>query len=158
MVVTAITIISGGQTGADRGALDAAQILGLKSGGWVPRGRRAEDGRIPDKYQRLQEAPDRTYATRTRLNVEDSDGTAIFCQGELQGGSLLTAEIATKSCRPLVVLDFSRLPVQQAAQQLVDFIRSYQISRLNCAGPRASTDPQIARLTKDCLLAAFQIF
>jgi len=86
-------IISGGQTGVDRGALDAAARLGIAHGGWCPRGRRAEDGEIPERY-RLRETPSRRYAQRTAWNVRDSDATLVLIEGDLAGGTALTVRLA----------------------------------------------------------------
>ncbi len=94
-------IISGGQTGVDRAALDVGLALGLKAGGWCPQGRRAEDGVIPERYP-LVETPERNDQARTRRNVEDSDGTLILNRGTLDGGTALTVTHARqigKSCR-----------------------------------------------------------
>ncbi|MEM9660625.1 MAG: putative molybdenum carrier protein, partial [Planctomycetota bacterium] len=99
-----ITIVSGGQTGADRAALDFAIAADLPHGGWCPRGRRAEDGPIADKY-RLRETPSDSYRQRTEWNVRDSDATAIFTlECEMRGGTKLTAEIAARLDKPLCVL------------------------------------------------------
>ena len=84
-----LKIISGGQTGADRAALDVALTLSLPIGGWCPQGRRAEDGVIPDRYP-LLETPERNYQARTRRKIEDSDGTLILNLGQLGGGTALT--------------------------------------------------------------------
>jgi len=83
-------IVSGGQTGADRAALDVALDLGITCGGWVPKGRLAEDGEIPVDYPNLVEAEDAEPNTRTALNIRDSDATLILSQGELHGGSMFT--------------------------------------------------------------------
>jgi hypothetical protein len=84
-------IISGGQTGADRAALDAAIEYGVPHGGWIPKGRRTEDGRLPDRYI-LQETSNIGYPQRTKLNILDSDGTLIFSHGKLTGGICLYLE------------------------------------------------------------------
>ncbi len=99
-------IISGGQTGVDRAALDAALQCGFPCGGWCPKGRRAEDGRIDDRYP-LSETPKRRYQQRTEWNVRDSDGTLILATGELTGGTLLTARLAEEYERPLFYVDLS---------------------------------------------------
>ena len=83
-------IVSGGQTGADRAALDIALELGFESGGWVPLGRQAEDGKIPDRYPNLRETDSPLPAVRTELNVRDSDATLIVSHGTLVGGTALT--------------------------------------------------------------------
>ena len=91
-------IISGGQTGADRAALDVAMELGIPHGGWIPQGRRTEEGKLPEGY-RLRETKSIDYAQRTGLNVVDSDGTLIASHGELAGGSALTQKMAAKRTR-----------------------------------------------------------
>ena len=92
-------IISGGQTGVDRAALDVALALGLAVGGGCPKGRRAEDGIIPDRYP-LTETPEPNYEARTRRNVEDADGTLILNRGKLDGGTALTAATPARSASP----------------------------------------------------------
>jgi len=92
-------IISGGQTGVDRAALDVGLALGLAVGGWCPKGRRAEDGGIPDRYP-LMETPERNYQSRTRRNIEDSDGTLLLNQGKLDGGTALTVAHARQIGKP----------------------------------------------------------
>ena len=102
-------IISGGQTGADRAALDVAIILNIPQGGWVPKGRLAEDGPIHTKYQ-LQEMPTDSYKARTEQNVIDSDGTLIISHGELTGGSAYTRKMAMKHGKPWYHADLNKLP------------------------------------------------
>lgn len=97
-------IISGGQTGADRGGLDAAIALKIPHGGWCPRGRKAEDGVIPTKYK-LKESKSSFYQERTKKNVLDSDATVVFCYGKPSGGSKLTAEYAGKCRKPFLTVD-----------------------------------------------------
>jgi hypothetical protein len=92
-------IVSGGQTGVDRGALDAAIAAGLDHGGWCPTGRKAEDGTIPEKYQ-LSETSSSSYAGRTALNVRDSGGTLVLSKGLIRGGTRLTIELASRYDRP----------------------------------------------------------
>ena len=99
-----LTIVSGGQTGVDRGALLGAQEAGLACGGWCPRGRRAEDGPISARFP-LRETDTTDYAERTHRNVRDSDGTLLLQFGELRGGSALTSEAAGERGKPLLVLD-----------------------------------------------------
>lgn len=99
-------IVSGGQTGADRAALDAAIDCNIAHGGWCPAKRLAEDGVIDKKYQ-LQETESSNYAVRTKANVLDSDVTIIFSHGELMGGSLLTKELAKKLSKPCLHIDLN---------------------------------------------------
>lgn len=96
-----ITIISGGQTGADRAALDFAIKHGFAHGGWCPRGRQAEDGSLPDRYD-LRETPSRKYAQRTEWNVRDSDATAVFSiAADPHGGTRLTLVLAERLDKPV---------------------------------------------------------
>lgn len=135
-------IISGGQTGADRAALDAAREVGCPHGGWLPEGRKAEDGPLPSCYE-LRELRSRSYKKRTEQNVIDSDGTLICSHGELSGGSLLTQNFAHKHDRPCLHLDFTLLSPGEALVIVTAWIRQNRIGVLNVAGPRASGDPCI---------------
>lgn len=127
-------LISGGQTGVDRAALDVALEFGIPCGGWCPRGRRAEDGRIPARFP-LQECSSRNYAVRTRLNVVESDGTLILTRGSLSGGTALTESIARELGKPSVVID---LVAEFDAQPVEEWIAENRIRTLNVAGPRES--------------------
>jgi len=136
-------VVSGGQTGADRAALDAALSLSLDHGGWCPRGRRAEDGEIHPRY-RLTETDSAGYRDRTRRNVEDTDGTLIFNKGELQGGTLLTRRYAETAGRPCKVVDPDD---EDSLDEVLLWITDNRIKTLNVAGPRASRQPLIYRST-----------
>lgn len=149
-------IVSGGQTGADRAALDAALELGLDVGGWVPLGRQAEDGIIPDRYPNLKEAESELPAVRTELNVRDSDATVIFSHGALMGGTALTESIARKLSKPLLHLDLERMSGLNASAELVDWLVRQRIGTLNVAGSRESQDPAIYAGTKRVLMAALR--
>src|SRR6267142_1460190 len=102
-------IVSGGQTGADRAALDFALASRIPIGGWVPKGRLAEDGRIPERYAGLVETESADPAVRTARNVRDSDGTLILSHGPLDGGSLFTHREAVRTGRPALHLDLGQL-------------------------------------------------
>ncbi len=128
-------LVSGGQTGVDRAALDAALELGVPVGGWVPRGRLAEDGRIPDRYP-MREAEAADYANRTRLNVRDSDATLIITRGAPAGGTALTIEFARELGRPVRIVD---LDGDVDVDGLGDWIAG--VETLNVAGPRESGVP-----------------
>ena len=123
-------IISGGQTGADRAALDAAIELGIPHGGWVPKGRLAEDGPIHTKYQ-VQEMPTDSYTARTEQNVIDSDGTLILSHGELTGGSGFTRKMAMKHGKPWYHADLNKMPSFQAAMIIEDWVSKNGIIRKN---------------------------
>jgi hypothetical protein len=133
-------IVSGGQTGVDRGALDAALGVGFPCGGWCPPGRRAEDGRIPDRYP-LQCIEQGGYRQRTRRNVIDSDGTLIVHHHRLSSGTLLTLEFCVQQHKPFVSIDAAEVSTQRGADLLEDFIEKNAINVLNVAGPRGSGWP-----------------
>ena len=134
-------IISGGQTGADRAALDWAIAHGIPHGGWCPAGRRAEDGVIPDVYQQT-ETPGQNYEQRTKWNVRDSDATLIISQGPyLTGGSKRTLEFAIALVKPCLHLHAGLDP----AAILRDFLAQHPVAVLNIAGPRESTEQGIGR-------------
>jgi hypothetical protein len=151
------TIVSGGQTGADRAALDVAIELGLQIGGWVPKGRLAEDGHVPDRYTGLVEAESSERAVRTTLNVRDSDATVIISHGALTGGSLLTLEEAIRQRKPVLHLDPTAIGSQSAAvARLREWLAVVDPGVLNVAGPRASENPAIYAAVRMILLAALQ--
>jgi hypothetical protein len=134
-------IISGGQTGADRAALDAALACSVPHGGWCPRGRLAEDGPIPEIY-RLRETEGRSYLARTEKNVKISDGTVIFTLGALTAGSARTADFARRHRKPWLHVVVGE-DVAAAAHAVNRFVETYDIRELNVAGPRESSDPMI---------------
>ena len=133
-------IVSGGQTGADRGALDAALSLNVDHGGWCPKGRLAEDGIIPSHYC-LAETASSQYRVRTEQNVIDSDGTLIVFRGVLQGGTELTRRLAIKHGKPHLLMDVLEPPDPSVVRQ---WIVAEKIAVLNVAGPRESSAPGIA--------------
>jgi hypothetical protein len=140
-------IISGGQTGVDRGALDAALSLKIAHGGWCPKGRLAEDGVIPSRY-RLTETDSSQYHVRTEKNVCDADGTLIVYRGILQGGTELTRRLAVRHSKPLLMIDtLQPIGVDEIQRWLAD--RSIRV--LNVAGPRESSVPGIAEETQRLL-------
>jgi len=133
-------IVSGGQTGVDRGALDAALAVGFECGGWAPGDRMAEDGVIADRYP-LTVLPNGNYRQRTRLNVVDSDGTAILYEGYLSDGTRLTRDLCELVNRPCILISALETPDSIAAAAVVKFIEDNNIGTLNVAGPRASGWP-----------------
>lgn len=139
-------IISGGQTGADRAALDVAIKLDIHHGGWIPKGRKTEDGTLPRRY-RLREMQTDSYPKRTEQNVVDSDGTLIITHGPLTRGSNLTKKMAVKHDRPWIHVDLDNLSVDAAIQILKAWINGNEINTLNVAGSRASKDPTIYQAT-----------
>ena len=132
-------VISGGQTGVDRAALDVALELGIPCGGWCPRGRRAEDGRIPERYP-LRETLSAGYAQRTEWNVRDADGTLVLHRGALRGGTALTVALARRLGKPCLTADLAA-GVDLAA--VLDWLAAQQVAILNVAGPRESHAPGI---------------
>lgn len=133
-------IVSGGQTGVDRGALEAALSIGVAHGGWCPRGRRAEDGRVPLRYD-LRETDSSRYDIRTEKNILDSDATLIIHQGPLTAGTALTRRLAQLHGKPLRLIDLA-LPIDWNASQR--WLMAAQVHVLNVAGPRESSCPGIA--------------
>jgi hypothetical protein len=137
-----LTIVSGGQTGVDRGALDAALAAGAPCGGWCPAGRLAEDGRVPDKYP-LRELKSGGYPERTLANVRDSDGTLVIYAGKLEGGTEHTALLCVKLGKPHQLIDGNDVDIDGAVELTKSFIARHPIETLNVAGPRASKQPQL---------------
>ena len=133
-------IISGGQTGVDRGVLDAALKYKFLCGGWCPAGRRAEDGLIPRHYP-LKEMPTKNYLDRTRQNVEDSDGTLIITREAPFGGTKETIDWAYKLSKPYMVVDLKK---DVNVPTICAWIKTSDIKILNVAGPRESKCPGIA--------------
>jgi Circularly permutated YpsA SLOG family len=136
-----VKIISGGQTGVDRAALDVALKHGIESGGWCPTGRLDEIGRIPDRYP-VEELEDGGFIERTLQNIKDSDGTVIIYPGKLSGGTEQTLHFCVEQRRPHELIDASKVSTQKAAQLIADFVRENKIDILNVAGPRASEWPE----------------
>jgi aryl-alcohol dehydrogenase-like predicted oxidoreductase len=143
-------VISGGQTGVDRAALDWALANGIAHGGWCPRGRRAEDGVLPAHYL-LQETESAGYRQRTKRNIQDSDGTLIVNRGELTGGTLLTQDLARKLGKPCHVIDAEHGPTPAAAAALLAWITANRVRTLNIAGPRESKQAGIYSETVNIL-------
>ncbi len=148
-------IISGGQTGADRAALDFALHFGIECGGWVPKGRKAEDGVIPAHYPNLVEAESDDPNVRTACNVRDSDATLVVSRGAPSGGSAFTVEVAMRHGKPVFHVDLNRESMDQAVPQVCRWLQDLHPVTLNVAGPRASEDPEIYHLTKAVLESTF---
>ncbi len=150
-----LTIVSGGQTGADRAALDAALAADTPCGGWCPEGRLAEDGTVPEQYP-LVELAGAGYARRTHANVRDSDGTVLFCIRTPSGGTELTLKYCLELRRPYLLIDTAELTTGRAAEGLRAFIESNAIERLNVAGPRASHSPAIYPYVREAIAILLQ--
>ena len=147
-------IISGGQTGADRAALDFAIEHGIRHAGWCPKGRIAEDGVIHSRYA-LGETPSANYVQRTAWNVRDSKGTAVFTiRQTLTGGSKATGEFAAGYGRPWIHL--SKEATADPVTALRDFLVQNKVTVLNVAGSRASKEPQVAAFVQDVLSQVFK--
>lgn len=146
-----LKVVSGGQSGVDRAALDSAMALGICCAGWCPSGRRAEDGTIDLCYP-LRETPSRSYGQRTGWNVQDSDGTLILYRGVLRGGTRLTRELAMKMHKPVQLLD---LDAGADPATVFGWIQSERIHILNVAGPRESQCPGIYKTAGALLYRLF---
>ncbi len=149
-------IVSGGQTGADRAALDVAIKLDIPHGGWLPLGRLAEDGSLSNDYD-LQEMESDSYPLRTEQNVKDSDGTLIISHGKLTGGSELTEKYAIKHCKPYLHVDMSERSRSYAVRLVRSWLFDNGVRILNVAGPRASHDEKIYDVTVSLLESALNI-
>ena len=147
-------VISGGQTGADRGGIVAAIQCGVSYGGWLPRGRMAEDGKVPAEYTAMVEMTRGGYPKRTEANVVDSDGTVVFSFGKLTGGSLLTRQLCKKHGRPFLYVDLGK--ETDPVLILSDWITEWDIEVLNVAGSRESKHPgihdQVVKIVKAVLV------
>lgn len=151
MTTTALRkIVSGGQTGVDRGALDAALAAGFPCGGWCPEGRLAEDGPLPSRYP-LEALPGADYRARTARNVADSDATVILHFGSLKGGTRHTYDDCRAAGKPCLCIDGESTSPADAAIALAAFIDRYDVATLNVAGPRASEAPVAHEFTRETL-------
>ena len=146
-------MISGGQTGADRAALDVGLLLNIPIGGSCPKGRIAEDGPIDSKYP-LTELISSDYPARTKQNVEDANGTLVLAADEISGGTALTIKWAHTLNKPCLVLDLNQYP---SPQFVVDWIEEHRIHILNVAGPRESSRPGIYSVAYDFLIAVMAV-
>ena len=145
-------IITGGQTGVDRAAMDTALDLGFEVGGWCPKGRRADDGLVPEKYV-LQETSSRDYEQRTEWNVRDSDGLLVLATGRMDAGTQLAIDHANLLNRPFFVVNLLSKPHFDSVHYWLEYEK---IGILNVAGPRESRVPGIRSMAmaylKDLLL------
>lgn len=157
-------IVSGAQTGVDRAALDVALLLELEYGGWCPRGRLDEKGKIPDNYKKLKEVSGEyktdkeNYDARTRQNIQDSDATLIIIPKcplpqTIKDGTVLTMQEAKKNGKPLLIIDLSK-SISANAEHISEWVKGYEILTLNIAGPRESTCPGIYNASFELLQQA----
>jgi putative molybdenum carrier protein len=144
-------IVSGGQTGVDRGALDFALDAGIPCGGWCPAGRKAEDGRIPRRYP-LKPTPTAEHSERTERNVLDSDATLVLTRGEPAGGTALTIRLARRHRKPCLVIDMDH---HVNPTLIGEWCRAQNVRILNIAGPRESNAPGISAEAKALLHKTF---
>ncbi len=142
-------IISGGQTGADRAALDVALAESIPCGGWCPKGRKAEDGTIDAKYP-LRETKDKNYETRTRLNVQEGNATLILFQKRFDEGTRLTKKLAEESGKPVLAIDLIN-NMKDNLKEVVSWLQKQQPEILNIAGPRESNSPGIYKAAYEFL-------
>jgi hypothetical protein len=150
-----VKIISGGQTGADRGALDAAIELGIEHGGWCPKERTAEDGRISERYQ-LREHSCLGYPPRTASNVFESDATLLLTMGKIGAGSRLTIRRCSEYRKPVLGLNLDKMTDRLAASRIQGFLRQHEPLVLNVAGSRESSSPGIQERVKRVLMMALE--
>lgn len=149
-------IISGGQTGADRAALDVAIELGMEYGGVIPKGRLAEDGTIdPVKYPNLIELSTASYVARTRKNVQDANATLAFTDGILKEGTKRTVEFAKECGKQYLHIDLKKVTSEQAANEIVEWLEKVKPDVLNVAGPRESGFPGIYSKVHEVLKKVF---
>lgn len=160
-VVLPSKIISGGQTGVDRGAIEAAREVGFPYGGLIPKGRRAEDGIVPLEFDQMTESPYVSYLHRTEQNVKDADCTLIIVRKEgnsinpirdLSSGTLKTYKFALQHHKPRLVIFRQELAsvrawLEQTAKEL-----GKESLVLNVAGPRESKTPGIQAATKQFVM------
>lgn len=144
-------IVSGGQTGVDRGALDAAIAIGIAHGGWCPAGRLSEDGTIPSRYD-LHESDSPEYPVRTEQNVVDSDATLILYIDQIKGGTKLTRRYCIRHDKPHLVVPIADKEVATVQR----WLGKERPHCLNVAGPRESNHPGISELAQIFLLRVFQ--
>jgi hypothetical protein len=150
-----LKIVTGGQTGVDRAALDVALRHGIKCGGWCPAGRLDEFGKIPDRYP-VQELQSGGFSERTLQNVKDSDGTVVIYPKELRGGTEQTVRFCVDLKRPYKLVHASKLSAEDAAKLIAGFVRENKIGVLNIAGPRESEWSQAYDFVSRALSAFLQ--
>lgn len=150
-----IKIVSGGQTGVDRAALDVALELGFACGGYCPQGRLAEDGAIDARYP-LTEMKDGGYVERTLKNVIHSDATLIIYHSALEGGTLMTQQFCQQHHKPFLAIDQQQYVLTDAVKALTAFIAEQGIATLNVAGPRATKQKHIYDYTSDIIRSYLQ--
>lgn len=149
-------ILSGGQTGADRGGLDASIVLGIEHNGYCPKGRKSEDGKIPKIYNMIETESDK-YPPRTLLNIKNSDGTIIFTKTPMGRGSELTIKFCKQETKPYAVIYYScfnsdKNEIKTMITNTAEWIKFRKINCLNIAGSRESHCPGIQETVKNFLV------
>lgn len=155
MRVSIAKIISGGQAGVDRAALDAAIAVGIPHGGWCPQGRLAEDGPIDPRY-RLQETESAGYRQRTRLNVIESAGTLLLNEGLLSGGTALTHDFARRFRKPHLLIQLDEERSEAALCRVLQWVGECDVGVLNVAGPGERKRPGIHGRTLGFLVSVLE--
>ena len=153
-----IKIFSGGQTGVDRAALDAAIELNIPYGGYLPKGRLAEDGPLSEKYLNMFETSTNYYEERTKKNILHSDATLIFYSGKLTGGTLLTFNYAKQQNKPYLTINLAKLTFEESIANIQIWLKKIHPKILNIAGPRESSSPGIYNQVKEILMMIFSKF
>jgi len=154
-----VRIISGGQTGSDRAGLEAAIAAGIKYSGTVPLGRRAEDGKVPEKYVGMVESDQWSYLPRTEANVANSDATVVLCHGAPQRGSKRTLTFAAKHRKPYLVINLNQ-PKDKVIQKVVEWLKTecpLAEGTLNVAGSREETFPGINKAVIDIMVEVIKM-
>jgi hypothetical protein len=152
-----LKIVSGAQTGVDRGALDAALENYEQCGGWVPEGRKSEDGVIAETYP-VQVLAGAGYSQRTKKNVQDSDGTVIIYFGTLHGGTEQTLHYCLSEDKPCLLLDALEITPENAGVRIREFITGLEGQTLNFAGPRASSEPEAYGYAKEAVNKFIELY
>ena len=142
-----LRIVSGGQTGVDRGGLDVAIALGIDHGGWCPAGRRSEDGFVPSRYE-LTENESAEYPVRTEQNVVDSAATLIVYEQQIKGGTMLTKRLCRRLGRECLAVPIDHASIDKAQQ----WLQLHAPATLNVAGPRESSCPGIQQRSFEFLM------
>jgi hypothetical protein len=155
--MTQLKIVSGGQTGVDRAALDAALQSGIKCGGWCPEGRLAEDGTLPPHYP-LSELKGAGYKKRTLQNVIDSDGTVIIYFDTLSDGTEQTLLFCLNLKKPYLLIDATELSPERAVERIHKFVAGNSINTLNIAGPRANGEALAYAYTLKVMTCYLNVF
>lgn len=142
-------IISGGQTGVNRAALDAAIEFGIPCGGWCSRGRMAEDGPIDPRYP-LRETKSQEYQIRTEANVIEAEGTLILTMGKLTEGAAYAAKVALRYRKPHLIVDLNK---KIKPDTVLKWAVAHKVRAVNIAGPKESKKPGIYGKTRQFLQA-----